>query len=89
MLHDCIEIIKDLVGWDYLYFDAAIQVKTSPHSFPFCAWGACVSPEDELYIMDNNEEWHSIKEDSTSSSLVINSLYQRLQYMRVQYAKAS
>jgi len=89
MLQDCIDIIKDLAGNDYLYFDTAIEVKTTPHTYPFSAWGVCVSPDNRLYVMDNNEEWHQIKADSSNASLVIGSLYQRLQLMRVQYAKAS
>jgi hypothetical protein len=89
MLQECIDIVKDLAGNEYLYFDTAIQVKTTPHTFPFSAWGVCVSPDNRLFVMDNNEDWHEVKADSSNASLVIGSLYQRLQLMRVQYAKAS
>lgn len=89
ILQDCIDIIKDLVGTEYLYFDTAIEVKTSPHTFPFSAWGVCVSPDDQLYIMEGNQEWHEVNPAEGNSPLVISSLYQRLQLMRIQYAKAS
>jgi hypothetical protein len=89
MLQDCIDIVKDLAGNEYLYFDTAIEVKTTPHTYPFSAWGVCVSPDNRLYLMDSNEEWHQVEADSSKAALVIGSLYQRLQLMRVQYAKAS
>ncbi|HVG42849.1 MAG TPA: hypothetical protein VM888_14650 [Chitinophagaceae bacterium] len=89
MLQDCKDIVKDLAGNEYLYFDTAIEVKTTPHTYPFSAWGVCVSPDNRLYVMDNNEEWHEVKADSGNATLVIGSLYQRLQLMRVRYAKAS
>ncbi|GAA4748860.1 hypothetical protein [Flavisolibacter ginsenosidimutans] len=86
---ECAEIVKDLVGHDYLYFDTAIEVKTSPHSFPFSAWAVCVSPKDELFVMDSDEEWHRVELEDVNASLVIGSLYQRLKLMRIDYAKAS
>ena len=86
---ECAEIVKDLVGHDYLYFDTAVEVKTSPHSFPFSAWAVCVSPKDELFVMDSDEGWHQVELEDVNASLVIGSLYQRLKLMRIQYAKAS
>ena len=89
LYQDCIHIIKDLVGHDYLYFDTAVEVKTAPHSYPFAAWAACVSPANELYLMDAEEAWHKLELTDTNANLVLGSLYQRLRLMRVQYAKAS
>lgn len=89
MFADCISIIKDLVGHEYLYFDTAVEVKTTPHSYPFAAWAASVSPDDKLYLMDANENWHPLELKDAGANLVIGSLYQRLRLMRVQYAKAS
>lgn len=88
LLQECIDIIQDLVGDEYLYFESAIEVKTSPHSLPFLAWGVCVSPDDDLFVMDNNQEWHQVKAEA-ANALLIGSLYQRLQLMRRKYAKAS
>ena len=89
ILQECIDIVKDLVGNEFLYFDSAIEIKLSPHSYPFYAWGVCVSPTNALYVMDGNEEWHEVDPAVGNAPLVIGSLYQRLQLMRRKYAKAS
>ncbi len=89
IFEECIEIVKNLVGNEYLYFDTAVQVKTSPHTYPFAAWAVSVSPKDEMYLMDSDEQWHEVELTDNSAALVIGSLYQRLRMMRMQYAKAS
>ena len=89
ILQECIDIVKDLAGNEYLYFDTAVEVKLTPHSFPFAAWGVCVSPASQLYVMDNEEQWHEVTLEDDNAALVIGSLYQRLAMMRTQYAKAS
>lgn len=86
---ECTDIVKALVGHEFLYFDTAIEVKVTPHSFPFNAWAACVSPKDELLVMDSNEQWHQVELTDDNAALVIGSLYQRLKLMRISYAKAS
>ena len=83
------EIVKDLVNYDPLYFDSAVEVKVSPHTYPFAAWAVCVSPKDKLFVMDSDEQWHEVELVDTNAPLVIGSLYQRLRLMRVDYAKAS
>jgi len=89
LFDECVEIIRSLVGHDYLYFDAAVEVKTTPHSHPFNAWAVCVSPENGLYVMDNDEAWHKVEPEAARDFLVIGSLCQRLKLMRIHYAKAS
>ncbi len=89
ILQECIDIVKDLAGNEYLYFDTAVEVKITPHSFPFAAWAVCVSSADQLFVMDNEEQWHEIELQDDNAALVIGSLYQRLAMMRTQYAKAS
>ena len=86
---ECIDIVKELVGNDYLYFDSAVEVKITPHSYPFNAWAACVSPDNKLFVMDSDEQWFQIELDDRNASLVIGSLYQRLKLLRINYAKAS
>jgi hypothetical protein len=83
------QIITDLVGNEMLYFDSSVEVKTSPHSHPFAAWGVCVSPANELYVMDSEQNWHMMELSDSHAAVIISSLYQRLRLMRVQYAKAS
>lgn len=89
IFQECVDIVKTVVGNEYLYFDSAVEVKVSPHSFPFAAWAVCVSQKDELFVMDNNEQWHQVELTDNNASLLIGSLYQRLRLMRVYYAKAS
>lgn len=89
IVQECVDIIKDLARHEYLYFDSALEVRTSPHSFPFLAWGVCVSPHDEIYVMDSNQEWHKVEPNKGNAHLVVGSLYQRLQLMRRKYAHAS
>ena len=86
---ECVDIVRGLAGHEYLYFDTAVEVKTTPHSYPFSAWAACVSPKDELYVMDSDEQWHQVELSDYNAALVIGSLYQRLKMMRVRYAIAS
>jgi len=86
---ECIDMIRTLVGDEYLYFDSAVEVKTSPHTPPFAAWAVCVSPAGELYVMDRDEQWHPLETDDRGAALVVGSLYQRLKLMRSRYAKAS
>lgn len=88
ILQECADIVKDLVGYEYLYFDTAIEVKVTPHSYPFSAWGVCVSPAAQLYVMDSDQQWHEVAPDD-NAALLIGSLYQRLRLMRTSYAKAS
>ena len=89
IFQESIEIVRDLVGTYYLYFYTAVEVKISPHSFPFSAWAVCVSPKNDLYVMDSSEQWHQVELDDSNAALVIGSLYQRLRMMRVVYRKAS
>ena len=89
IFQECVDIVKNLVGHDILYFESAVEVKTSPHTYPFSAWALCASPKDELYVMDSDEQWHKVELEDMNAALVIGSLYQRLKLMRINYAKAS
>ena len=89
ILQECTEIVKDLAGNDYLYFDHAVEVKVTPHAPSFQAWAVSVSPANELYIMDSNEEWHKVELSDSNAHLIIGSLYQRLNLLRRSYRKAS
>lgn len=87
--NECIDIVKELVADGYLYFDTAIEVRITPHSFPFNAWAVSAGLKDELFLMDSDEQWHQVELTDNHAALVIGSLYQRLKLMRVNYAKAS
>jgi hypothetical protein len=89
ILQECIDIVKELVDHDYLYFDNAVEVKLTPHTHPFNAWAVCVSPKEEMFVMDSEEQWHKVELEDQHAAMVIGSLYQRLKWMRINYAKAS
>lgn len=86
---ECVDIVRALVGHEYLFFDTAIEVKITPYNFAFNAWAVCASPKNELFVMDTDEKWHQIELTDDNAALVIGSLYQRLKLMRINYAKAS
>jgi hypothetical protein len=88
LLQECKDIIRDLVDNEALYFDTAVEVKLTPHTYPFLAWGVCVSPDNELYVLDGQEQWHHAALTDMNANLLVGSLYQRLRLMRVQYRKA-
>jgi hypothetical protein len=87
--NDCTDIIRELAGNGFLYFDDPVEVKLTPHTPSFHAWGVCVSPDEKLFIMDSQEEWHAFSFEDRNAALLLGSLYQRLQSIRIQYRKAS
>lgn len=89
MYDECIDMVRSLAGGSNLYFEAPLEVRLSPHSFPFSAWAVCIGPQDRLALMDGSEEWHEIEKGNNSDLAMLASLYQRLKLMRINYAKAS
>lgn len=77
-----IDLIKGLVGTDYLYFDDAVIVKKTPHTVPVNVYAVCVSPNKELFVMDAGEQWHQVEENETN---IIGSLFQRVKLLSIQY----
>jgi len=80
IFQECIDITKEIAGQEFLYFDSALELKLTPHTIPFNVWAVCVSPKDELFVMDSDEQWHQV--DSDSRPLIAN-LYQRLKMIQV------
>lgn len=61
IFQECIDIVKELVGHEFLYFDITIEVKITPHSFPFNAWAVCVGPKGHCLlwtVMNNGIRWN-------------------------------
>jgi hypothetical protein len=66
-----------------ILFEDALNIKSSPHTHLFTAWGVCVGPEG-LYVLDGSGKWHGpLQESQVNSELMINSLYQRLKSIEV------
>lgn len=85
MEQEIVNIVKGLVGNEYLYFSTALVIKLSPHSFPVNIWAVCVSPRNEIYVMDGGEEWTKIDE---SDDKVLQTLYQRVKSIEKTYKTA-
>jgi hypothetical protein len=88
MKEEIIETIKGLVGHEFLYFDSSLLVKHSPHSWPVQIWAACVSPADEIYLMDGHEQWSKLEETDRSYQEVLAALYQRVKRIEKQFKTA-
>lgn len=84
MIKEIIQAVKELVGTDYLYFEDALQIKLTPHQEVINIWGVCANKD--LYVMDNNQEWHKVEEKDEP---VIGTLYQRVKLLQHKYSIAS
>jgi hypothetical protein len=80
------QIIEALVGQEYLYFDEALQVKQTPHSEHFKAWGVCVSPIGVIYLMTADQRWHEL-EDKKETRYILSTLYQRVKILQADLKK--
>lgn len=85
MKEQIIEIIKGLVGNEFLYFSTELEIKLTPHSWPVLIWGVCVSPANEIYLMDASQEWFKLDENDDK---VLHTLYQRMQSINLTYKTA-
>jgi hypothetical protein len=66
-----------------ILFDDPLQIKSSPHRHLFTAYGVCVGP-DGVYVLNGAGEWHGpLLEKQVNSSLMINSIYQRLKSIQM------
>lgn len=81
MIDNISNIVRDLVGSKYLYFDTALTIKLSPHSFPVNIWAVCTTPApyNLVYVMDAGENWFQVDEND---KVLIESLYQRVQTIK-------
>lgn len=88
MKSEIIKMVKRLAGHEFLYLDTKLQVKKTPHTIPVNVWAICVSPDDRIYLMDSNEESFELEEGDTDYSLVLNTVYQRIRMIYMQYQAA-
>ena len=87
MKNEIIRIVRNLVGYDYLYFDSSLILKLSPHTWPVMIDGICVSPVEHIYLLHGGE-WHQLEEQDRNYAKVLDSLYQRMKSIETLYAKA-
>jgi hypothetical protein len=79
MKQDLIRLIKELVGHEFLYLDTSVLIKTTPHTWPIQIWAVCVSPADEIYLMNGLEQWDKLEEGDSNYTKALSSIYQRVQ----------
>jgi hypothetical protein len=73
-----IDIIRELVGNDNLYFDHPIVIERPGLSVPINIWAVSVSPASEVFLMDAFEAWHKLEETDLSFQSIATKLEQRL-----------
>jgi hypothetical protein len=73
-----IEMVLSMSGHNPVYFEDALTVKKSPHTPPINLWAVCVSPQNEILLMDNVQQWHLLEESDANYFLVIASLHARM-----------
>lgn len=88
MKQQIIEIVKGLVGTEFLYFDTSLVMKSSPHTYPVHIWAVCVSPNDEIYLMDGFEQWEKLEETDRNYDQVLSTLFQRVSRIEKQFKTA-
>ena len=84
MYKDLVQLVLDLVNHDYLYFPTALEGGLD-QLIPYSIWATCVSPAHEVYVMDANEEWHKVEEES----IIVPELYTKVRLMHSLYKQNS
>jgi hypothetical protein len=69
-LINTVELVKQLVGHEYLYFDSPVTVRPTEISYPFNAWAVCAGPDNKLYVMDSDEEWRPVEDNLLGRQLI-------------------
>ena len=81
-------MVKQLAGHEFLYLETALVVKKTPHTYPLSVWAVSVSPANQIFLMDADEQWFELEEGDISYSLLIATLYQRVRTIYLQYQAA-
>lgn len=85
MKKQIIDLVKKMAGHNYLYLDSVLQVKKSPHSPSASIWAIAISPDDNIWLMDANEQWFELEDSDINYSLVLSTLFQRVQTIYKNY----
>lgn len=72
-----VETVRHLVGVDYLYLDSPLVVNPGPFDGP-TFWAVCISPQNQIYLMDADEQWHQVQPTDVNYEAVLQVLNQRL-----------
>ena len=78
MKQEITRLIKDLVGENgNLYFDTALLIKLTPHTWPVQMWAVSVK-DDRIALMDYYQNWSELEEGDNNYDQVLQTLYQRI-----------
>jgi hypothetical protein len=76
------QLIREM-GGDVI-FQEAVSVKTSPHTWPIFVYGA--STHKGRVSLFDGQDWHELEEGDRNYMIVANSVYQRLQSLKLKTA---
>jgi hypothetical protein len=88
MKQEITRMVKQLAGHEFLYLETALVVKKTPHSYRVNVWAVCVSPRNQIFLMDDQEQWFELEEKDVNHPLVIATLYQRVSTIYKTYQAA-
>jgi hypothetical protein len=74
------ELIKAIVGDEYLYMDHAIK---TPNGFRI--WALSASPDDRVYLSDDGNEWDELEQTDADYKYISAVLYSELSLIKRQY----
>jgi hypothetical protein len=77
-IQTCTEIIRELVGDNYLYFETPLVIERPSHSIPDNIWAVCVSLKGVIHLMDAFEAWFPLEESDQNFDLMVVKLEQKL-----------
>jgi hypothetical protein len=79
-------LVKDLKGFDFLYFQSPILVKSSPHHHARSIWGVTVNKDGKVYLLTDtykmDGEWIELEQTDFNFQVVASSVYQRLLFIK-------
>lgn len=78
MKQEITRLVKDLVGENgNLYFDTALLIKLTPHTWPVQMWAVSVK-DDRIALMDYYQNWSELEEGDNNYDQVLQTIYQRI-----------
>lgn len=76
-LQEIISIVKVESGTEAMYFNEPVKVMINGRFGAFHIWGAQVSPDGKLWVMDSDQQWEKV-ENLPIDVVVIHYLYERV-----------
>lgn len=84
MYQNCIDILKQIVGNEYLYLSEPIKIIDTDLFF-IEVWALCASPAGDLYVMNGAEQWHQVE---PTDLMAIEPVHKRLTAIAKKYVGA-